>query len=295
MSKKPLILTTHQRRGSDYDKTWFDRETNAWKEAGFDVETISPLFLGGQAVHDEDHFKDRMVFVRCYSEEEQGLERIIRRAMGEPLVPNMDGANNWYRNITFAKSWFGREIGHSEMAQYGYLDDDWQVAALKKHLGLIFDFFAVDGRVFFKADSKHTLSPKVRDMNEAYADISYWIALACHNRLNTLIFQQPIEIEHNTDAFGREEYRVFIVGDKVSTVSLFTDETKSRDYTRVIAYAEAFARQFCNFLPIAYCLDIAVVHPNEMVVIELNGIGASGFFADHDVAKLFMDIRKLNP
>lgn len=291
---KPVLLTTHTKQSNNYTKEWFDRERAAYKVAGFELETIDQRFLMGMALHDDDHFAGRDVFIRCYANEEASLERIVRKAGGNPIIPNMDNANNWYRNITWGVKWFGREISHSDMKQFGYLEYDYQKKALRKHLELIFDYFSRDGKVFFKSSTKQNLQPAVRTLDEAYEDISYSLSMAIHHQMDTLIFQNPIEVESNTDGFGREEYRVYIVNDKVSTVSLFTDNQKSRDYTRVIAYAESFAKTFCNFLPLGYCLDVAITAQNEMVVIELNGIGASGFYADHDINKLFKDIKDIH-
>lgn len=284
---KLIALTTHRPQDTSYSKKYDHLETEALKAAGFEIVSFKDV--------DHEQLKDADVLVRCYAAEEAQLEQFVIKQGGRPIVRNMDSANDWYRHITWGTSWYGREISHASLQRFRYLDEPYEVKELRNFIGDVFNYFGrdVDGerKVFFKADVKGTLPAGVRNEAEALEEITYWLALSCHNRLSTLIFANPISIrKKDTYKYRVEEYRCFIVDDGVSSISLYTDRKSQRTYGKVQQYAHMFANRFRNFLPVAYVLDIARLESGELVVVELNGFGASGFFADHDLTKVFKDI-----
>jgi hypothetical protein len=103
-----------------------------------------------------------------------------------------------------------------------------------------------------------------------------------------ILFSEPLQIL--TDARGKREYRCFVVQNRVSSISRYIDyDTDYEIPAQVEEFAAAFVADHRGVLPSCYVLDVAETD-RGMVVIELNGIVASGRYERNDFRKLLMDL-----
>ena len=112
----------------------------------------------------------------------------------------------------------------------------------------------------------------------------------CYGVVRTpAIISEPIEIKR--DSSGTLEYRCFIVGHKVSTVSRNLDNPKHNVPGEVADFANECAARNKNKLPPLYVMDIGYTD-RGLVVIELNPLAPSGLFVRNDPAKFMPDVMK---
>lgn len=94
-----------------------------------------------------------------------------------------------------------------------------------------------------------------------------------------------------TDEKGKLEYRCFIVRGRVSSISRYIDyDTDYEIPPEITAFAEAFVTDHHALLPDCYVLDVGECARRGPVVIELNGIVASGRYEKNDFCKLLRDL-----
>ncbi|OWK39486.1 ATP-grasp domain-containing protein [Fimbriiglobus ruber] len=103
-----------------------------------------------------------------------------------------------------------------------------------------------------------------------------------------IIVSEPIRLP--TDARGKREYRCFVVR-KISSISRYIDyDTAYEIPGEVEEFATAFIADHQGVLPECYVLDVAE-SDRGLVVIELNGIVASGRYERNCFRKLLGDLR----
>jgi len=94
-----------------------------------------------------------------------------------------------------------------------------------------------------------------------------------------------------TDSKGKCEYRCFVVGNRVSSISRYIDyDTDYEIPADLSAFAAAFAKDHIGRLPACYILDVAETTDRGPVVIELNGIVASGRYEHNSFPQLLNDL-----
>jgi hypothetical protein len=99
-----------------------------------------------------------------------------------------------------------------------------------------------------------------------------------------------MDIKPSNAGYGIEEYRCLVINNNVVTTSLYTDMPRTRSYSEVNYFANDFVHTFKYQLPNSYDLDICRLTNGELAVVELNDISGCGFFADHDLPKLFKSV-----
>lgn len=289
---KSYMITTHFDTKSKYDREWRDRENKAIVNAGFELVTVGSNIFGIEET-DFTHLVDKHVAYRCYANQESMIEELIRHNISKPIMFNASAANDWYKSIDHDIRFFGRKIGHLNLRRFGYLEEMNQVREFEKSLRAMFDEFEKGGQVFVKSTTKSSFVAKLRDYKELLDEMMYSLGISCHNTPSELIFSNPMHI-HQIDEleYDREEYRVFVIDAKPVTISLFTDNKADRQYSHVERFARKFAKHYENELPRMYCVDVARDVFNGLFIVELNGFGASGYFADHDLDVLFMKLKE---
>jgi hypothetical protein len=96
-----------------------------------------------------------------------------------------------------------------------------------------------------------------------------------------------------TDQKGKLEYRCFVVANKVSSISRHLDYDTGYAIPECISdFAGSFVDAHRSRLPACYVLDVAETTDRGPVVIELNGIVASGRYERNDFGKLLADLRQ---
>jgi hypothetical protein len=78
-----------------------------------------------------------------------------------------------------------------------------------------------------------------------------------------------------------QEYRLFIVDNKIATASLYKENGEMKKRTHIPNYVSSFANNLIkSWVPCAaFVMDIAVDSHLNMGVIELNSINSAGFYA----------------
>ncbi len=105
-----------------------------------------------------------------------------------------------------------------------------------------------------------------------------------------VIVSEPLSIWQ--DCRGKQEYRCYVVRNTVSSISRYIDY--DTDYTipeAISEFANSFVIAHKSTLPDCYVLDLAEAEQG-LVVIELNGIVASGRYEKNDFRKLLADLGK---
>lgn len=300
-AKAPVLLTTANKPVRGYRKSYVTREANAIAKAGFEVIELNNSIFGLVDPPDVD-LTGRTVVCRHYAGDDRSFIKWVEANGGTLATPNYAATLHWYKimrldNIA-TKYWFlgGRNMAWYSLAPYGYLETKEEMAAFKEFIGELYyepGKYVTNGRVFVKADVKGALAAKIYTKEELYETLSFLIGVGCHNTPRELLVSEPMAIAPANTKYKKDEYRCLIVDNKVSTVSLYTDRKANRDYTRVIKFANWFAEKYAGKMPNSYDLDICRREDNSLAVVELNDIAACGFFADHDLDKLFADLYKL--
>ena len=291
---KPVMITTHFDTESKYDQLWRERENKAIVDAGFELVTVGSTVFGLKDV-EFDYLQNRDVAFRCYANQEHMIDEMLRHVGIKRIVPNVHTANDWYKSLDHDIEFFGRKIGHLDLKRFGYIEEIAQMKSLETSLRGMFDEFERGGEVFVKSTTKSSFIARLRNYPDLLEEITYALGISCHNMPSELIFSNPKHINHIDNLeYDREEYRVFIIDAHPVTTSIFTDTKSDRGYTTIDRFARKFAKRYESKLPRAYCLDIARDVYDGLFVVELNGFAASGFFADHDIDKLFTTLKRVN-
>ena len=104
-----------------------------------------------------------------------------------------------------------------------------------------------------------------------------------------VIVSEPLSLL--SDSRGKLEYRCYVVNRRVSTISRYIDY--DTDYVvppAVFKFADSFVVAHQESLPACYVLDV-VESDRGVVVIEINGIVASGRYERNCFRKLLDDLR----
>lgn len=283
----PIILTNQTN-----NNRWAKREYKAVLKAGFEVIRYSPSIIEGQSCDGPD-IKNRVVLPRHFAHEDWLYKRYIKRKNGRLLVPDYWKANEWYKvlcNDPQAFRWLGRNLSWVDTSSL--YDEDNSTSKLSSILDDMFRL-AIDGKLFIKSPYKLSIGAGLYTKEEALEAIDYEIAMGVHFRLNEIIYSEPVEIQTLRSGYKRAEYRCVVVGDKVSSVSIYTDYHKERDYDTITEFAEDFVANFSSKLPNSYILDVAKLKNGDVALVELNDISGSGWFADNHLEKIFSDLYKL--
>lgn len=284
---RPIVLTNQ----GDTNR-WEKRERKAATKAGFEIIRYNPPIIK-ELDHGGPNIQGRVVLPRHYANGDRQYRQYVKHKNGRLLVPNYWKANEWYKvlcNDPQAFRWLGRNLSWVDTASL--YDEDNPTTKLSIILDDIFRF-AVKGKLFIKSPYKLSIGAGLYTKKEAFEAVDYEVAMGVHFRLNEIIYSEPVEIQAIRSGYRKDEYRCVIVGDKVSSVSLYTDYHKERDYSIITKFAGDFAAYFSGKLPSYYVLDVAKLKNGNVVLIELNDICASGWFADNDLEKIFSDLYKL--
>lgn len=288
-----IVVYNPQEPATELMREYHQRELDLIKHLGMPVRPVECSLFG---ITDKKRPKlEGSVFIRHYAGQHVYYRQYVSECGGRLIVPQYWRANEWWYNTPepIQKKYFGRLFGYQDLRRFGYIDEMAQVKDLNATLERLFDQYAYQGHLFLKAPDKGSLPAALYDLEDAKEQVGYWLAVPCHKRLGTLIWSQPMAIGGAPTKYGKAEYRCFIVDNKCSTISIYTDE---QSQTKNCAAIEAFANDFAQSstahgnLPHAYCLDIAELQDGRLAVVELNDIAASGFFADHDIKKLYEDL-----
>ena len=105
-----------------------------------------------------------------------------------------------------------------------------------------------------------------------------------------IVISEPLEIA--ADSLGKREYRCFIMRGRVSSISRYIDY--NTDYAipaSIEQFSADFVAAYIGKLPGCYVLDVAE-SDRGAVVIELNGIVASGRYEKNCPRKMLVDLEK---
>lgn len=292
-----FLLTNQKIRGNNYSQHYGGHEFNAARQAGFSVIEIDASSLFFNEGPDID-FDGAPVFVRHYANEDYMFSKFVERHNGKLIVPEYFKANEWYKvvpNDALTSYWFGGRLvnwmdleGLDPEANHGKFMRGLTFAAQT-----IFEH-AKDGKMFIKAPQKRSLDAALYTKGEFLETIQWTLAIGVHVKLREIIYAQPMYIRERKTGYKKDEYRCLVVGDKVSSVSLYTDKKRKRDYSDIEAFANEFATHFAGRLPKAYCLDLCRMIDTTIAVVEINDACAMGFYADNDIYKFFQDIYNLD-
>lgn len=291
------LLTNQAIRGNNYAQHYGGREYEAAKRAGFtiiEINASSLFFSGDQPDLDLD---GAPTFVRHYANEDGLFSNFVEKSGGKLMVPGYFKANEWYKvvpNDVMTSYWFGgRSVNWMDLSG---LDPDGNhqsyMRALTFATQTIFEH-SIKGKMFIKAPQKRSLGATLYTKKEFLEAVQWELAMGVHGKLHEIIYAQPMDIAERSVGYKREEYRCLIVGDKVSSVSLYTDKKRKRNYADIEAFANEFAAHFAGRLPVAYCLDLCRLIDTTIAVVEINDICAFGFYADNDINKFFEDVYAL--
>lgn len=290
---KPIMINSHFKTDSKYDREWREKENKAIVDAGFELRHVESNHFGV-----ENPFTDlagRHVTYRCYANQERMLDAILNHEKAVNIVPNIDQANEWYKIIDrYDLKFFGRRIGYLNLKKFGYLEEYKQMRSFETLLRSMFDGHSSHGKSFVKSSTKSSFAAQLRDYKSLLEELTFALGVSCHNTPTELIFSEPLRIKPADTEYKREEYRTFVINGYAVTTSLFTDTPSDRDYSHVNRFVRKFAKKYGEKLPKAYCIDTCRDQFLGMVVVELNGFAASGFFADHNLNTLFAHLRALS-
>lgn len=105
-----------------------------------------------------------------------------------------------------------------------------------------------------------------------------------------VIISEPLDLM--VDDKGKLEYRCYVVRGRVSSISRYIDYATDYLIPAVIeAFASAFVAAHGDILPECYVLDVTECRQRGPVVIELNGIVASGRYERNSFTKLLEDLQ----
>lgn len=299
MSKKQrekFLITNQAIRGNNYAQHYGGHEYNAAKHAGFTVVELnsSSLFFGDGP---DINLAGAPTFVRHYANEDAMFSKFVKKHGGKLMVPQYFDANEWYKvvpNDALTSYWFGgRLVNWMDLEGLDPNGDHGKfMRGLTFAAQTIFEH-AIDKKMFIKAPQKRSLGAGLYTKGEFLEAVQWELAMGVHGKLREIIYAQPMAIRERKTGYRRDEYRCLIVGDKVSSVSLYTDKKRKRDYTDIEAFANEFAAHFAGRLPRAYCLDLCRMIDTTIAVVEINDICAMGFYADNDIYKFFQDVYDL--
>lgn len=289
---KPIMITTHFDTDSKYDKQWRDLEDNAIQNAGFELVPVRSNHFGVD--FDFDKIGDRPVTFRCYANQERMIDAMLKHVGSKQIVPDMHVANDWYKIVDrYDLKFFTRRIAYLNLKRFGYLETFKEMRSLETSLRAMFDGHSRDGKTFVKSSTKSSFVAKERTYKELLDEITFALGVSCHNMPAELIFSEPLRIKKADTEYKREEYRTFVINGHAVTTSIFSDTRSDRDYGHVNRFVRKFAKKYGDKLPNAYCIDTCRDQYYGMVVVELNGFAASGYFADHNLNTLFAHLKDL--
>jgi hypothetical protein len=145
------------------------------------------------------------------------------------------------------------------------------------------DFRGADGRFFAKTSYK-ALSSLTNSLIDL---LGYNVELMPPS--TEIIVSEPLSLL--TDTKGKREYRCFVVRNRVSSISRYLDyDTDYLIPLEIERFAAEFVEAHSERMPECYVLDVAESTRGQ-VVIELNGIVASGRYEKNDFSKLLLDLR----
>jgi hypothetical protein len=293
----PILLQSKRKDVKGYRKPYVLREAKAIAKAGFEVMELETGMFGISNDPNYD-MTGRTVITRHYAGEDRAIVPYVEAHGGTLAVPGYANVQDWYKlplDVFTDVFMGGRRMAWYPLAPYGYLETLEESKALRLLIEKAFDEFAIDGKVFAKSETKNSFSAGLYTKDELIEDLTFLLGISCHRMPKELIISQPMPItELPHSKYKKDEYRCLIVDNKVSSVSLYTDDPRPhRDYKEVEHFAQQFANAFQNKLPKAYDLDVARLTNDKLAVVELNDISACGFFADNDLDKLFADLYRL--
>jgi len=299
---QPIVLTNHvsgDHGGQQYKKT----ETVAQQVAGFKVKRTSIFdmlnFFGIKATKSPD-YNGAHILPRHYANESSIFSNYIERNNGILLVPNYHLANSWYKIVpqdSRAYHWLKRRVSWLDTGALCRDSKDnyseWQTEICRT-VDTMFSFAKCD-KVFIKAPGKRSIGSELYDFRQAVEALTYQFTFQVHGKLTEVMYSEPMQIAAANNEFAKAEYRCFIVDGRVSSVSIYTDKKHQQngDIADMLFFANEFAQHFYMCLPLAYCLDIARLINGDLAVVELNDVGGSGFYAQHDIQRVFGDLYKL--
>lgn len=292
----PILLRTKQKIVSGYAQTYHDAETAAIERMGFEVLNLEASVFGFTNAPDYP-LTGRVVFCRHYANESAHYAAYVAKQGGTMVVPNYGDVLYWYKTLPLdfiSKEFLGeRKMDWYSLAPYGYLEKRGEEKALKALVEQIYGLYANNGKVFVKSETKGGLTAKIYTKSDLLETLYFVLGVGCHRTPRELIVSQPMEIRQLKTDYKSDEYRCLIVDSHVSTISLYTDVQRQRDYTGIRNFANHFATTFATQLPNSYDLDVARLTDGRLAVVELNDIAACGLYADHDMFKFYGDVYAL--
>jgi|GEM_PF-2926293 len=301
-TKQPIVLTNHV-SGDHGGQQYNEAETKAQKEAGFKVKNTNifdmPNFITDKNAQDSD-CAGAYILPRHYAGEDTIFSSYIERNNGILLIPDYHLANSWYKIVpqdSKADYWLKRRVAWIDTSMLCNDSEDdysqWQ-SELCRIVGTMFGF-AKHRKVFIKATGKRSIDSTLYSFKQAVEALTYHFTFQVHGKLTEVIYSEPMQIAKDNNEFGKAEYRCFVVDGQVSSMSIYTDRKLhlNGDVADMLFFANEFAQHFYKRLPLAYCLDIARLADGSLAMVELNDIGGSGFYAQHDIQQVFQDIYKL--
>lgn len=104
-----------------------------------------------------------------------------------------------------------------------------------------------------------------------------------------IIVSEPLSICE--DSRGKLEYRCFVIGHKLSSVSRPLDyDTAYEIPEAVFSFVRSFIERHIEILPPCYVVDVALDEQRGPVVIEMNGIVAAGRYERNSFPALLTDL-----
>ncbi len=293
-----VLLTNQAICGNNYAQRYGGHEYNAAKAAGFTVIELPLASILFKEQKSNIDLTGIPTFIRHYANEDSFFRGFVEGNNGKFIVPSYQKANEWYKvvpNDALASYWLGgRSVSWMDLRG---LDPDNNLGKYKRDMTIaMFTVFEKSrhGKVFVKSPQKRSLPATLYTKSDLEEDIGWQMAMNVHGKLHEIIYSEPMDIATRKTGFKREEYRCLIVGEKCSSVSLYTDIKRKRDYSEIERFANEFAEHFYGRLPKAYCLDICRLIDTSLAVVEINDIAAFGFYADNNIYKFFEDIYALD-
>jgi hypothetical protein len=195
----------------------------------------------------------------------------VENAGGTNLVSWEDQlqVERWYNFVL--PEFLKRKISVFPSAEFGEI--------IEKNLELITKH-EQNEKVFLKSTHKGfpTCLANMRDREDQNEILC---ALLSTSENSDIIVSDPINIER--DDTGRLEYRTFVVLGKVANTSRYYSKDQLGEIPQAVTeYVQNFVIAHKDIFPHSYVLDVAIDSARGPIIIEMNGINASGRYGKNN-------------
>lgn len=221
--------------------------------------------------HPVETLKPYRVLLRTSGTYEKGALKLIRQLGGLNIAgwQSQKDTRHWYKRVK--KEFLKRRVGWFPLE-----------TALVADLGAFRDH---NGEFFCKTDCKIRGGTGV---TSSVLELFGYDVERMSAQTEVIVSER---LDLMADSGGKLEYRIYVVNGKVSSISRYIDYVTDYEIPRsVAAFAGSFVEAHLTELPSCYVLDVGECRARGPVVIELNGIVASGRYEKNCFRKLLADL-----